>query len=135
VSVILGALLLAVSIVPAARADEPPTDTPSEEGMGAAPADTPERPVKEIKLYVEKWKWTPDVIRVKQGTLLKIEALSHDASRRFDLKAYRLKVPLPEGKRVDFEFVADKAGKFHWKCGRPCGNGCAKLWGTLIVEE
>ena len=94
-----------------------------------------EQPVKLIKLYVEQWKWSPNQIRVKQGTRLKIEALSWDASRRFDLKAYKLKVALPEGEKVTFEFVADKVGKFGWKCGRPCGNGCAKLYGKLIVED
>jgi len=93
-----------------------------------------EQPVKFIKLYVEQWKWTPDTIRVTKGTKVRIEALSWDSARRFDLKAFKQKVVLPEGKPVTFEFVADKAGKFGWKCGRPCGNGCAKLHGTLIVE-
>jgi heme/copper-type cytochrome/quinol oxidase subunit 2 len=93
-----------------------------------------ELPVKFVKLYVEEWKWTPSEIRVPVGTTVRIEALSYDSSRRFDLKAYKLKVALPQDKPVTFEFVADKPGKFRWKCGRPCGNGCAKLTGKLIVE-
>ena len=111
-------------------------EPPAEEAVPAAEEEqqAEEQPVKEIKLYVEEWKWTPSIIRVKQGTLLKIEALSYGASRRFDLRAYRLKVPLPQDKPVKFEFVADKKGEFRWKCGRPCGNGCAKLRGKLVVE-
>jgi cytochrome c oxidase subunit 2 len=93
-----------------------------------------DQPVKQIKMYVEQWKWSPSVIRVPQGTRLRIEMLSYDASRRFDLKAYKLKVRLPEGKPVTVEFVADKKGEFRWRCGRPCGDGCAKLVGKLIVE-
>jgi len=93
-----------------------------------------ERPEKFIKVYVENWKWTPDVIRVEQGTLLKIEFLSYEASRRFDLPAYKIKLPLPQDKPVSFEFVADKKGEFKFRCGRPCGDGCAKLKGKLIVE-
>jgi len=126
--------ILSMAAVPQ-EAGEPPADEAPpvvEEAQADAPEE--EQPIKEIKLYVEEWKWTPSIIRVKQGTLLKIEALSYGASRRFDLRAYRLKVPLPQDKPVKFEFLADKKGEFPWKCGRPCGNGCAKLRGKLVVE-
>jgi heme/copper-type cytochrome/quinol oxidase subunit 2 len=94
-----------------------------------------EQPVKQIRLYAENWKWIPNKIHVKQGTLLKIEVRNSDAPHRFDLKEYDLKVPLPEDETIHFEFVADKVGTFRWKCGRPCGNGCPKMRGELIVEE
>jgi heme/copper-type cytochrome/quinol oxidase subunit 2 len=122
------AVLLLSALVSAPLAQEDPQAAPADE----APAE--ELPLKFVKLYVEEWKWTPSEIRVPVGTRIKIEALSYDSSRRFDLKAYKLKVALPQDKTVTFEFVADKPGKFRWKCGRPCGNGCAKLTGTLIVE-
>jgi heme/copper-type cytochrome/quinol oxidase subunit 2 len=131
--VLLIGLILAGSTAPVGadpQAAEEKADAAAQEGQAAE-----ELPVKFIKLYVEQWKWSPNVIRVKTGTKLKIEALSWDASRRFDLKAFKQKVALPEGKKVTFEFVVDKVGEFGWKCGRPCGNGCAKLHGKLIVEE
>lgn len=99
----------------------------------ASPAQD-ERPVKQIKMVAENWKWTPDVIRVKLGTRVVIDFDSYDASHSFVLKAYKIKVPLPEGKHGKVEFVADKAGEFTWRCGRPCGDGCAKMRGKLIVE-
>lgn len=94
-----------------------------------------EQPVKKIRMYAENWKWVPNTITVKQGTLLKIEVRNIDSPHRFDQKDYGLKVALPEDETVMIEFVADKPGKFKWKCGRPCGNGCPKMRGTLIVEE
>ena len=121
-------VLLTAGLTSAFRAQESP-----EAETGAAPPEE-ELPVKFIKLYVQEWKWSPNEIRVPVGTKIKIEALSYDSSRRFDLKAYKLKVPLPQDELVRFEFVADKVGTFRWKCGRPCGNGCAKLTGKLIVE-
>ena len=74
--------------------------SPAEAGAGE------EQPVKLIKMFAEEWKWTPNVIRVAQGTRVRIEFLSYGASRRFDLKAYRLKVRLPQDKPVSVEFVA-----------------------------
>jgi heme/copper-type cytochrome/quinol oxidase subunit 2 len=94
-----------------------------------------EAPVKQIKLTAENWKWTPNVVRVKQGTRLVIDFQSWDASHSFKLKAFGIDIPLPQDKTAHVEFVADKVGKFKWRCGRPCGDGCPKMVGKLIVEE
>jgi len=114
-------------------AQEEPAE-PAQEGAEDTGCAGEEAPVKFIKMYVEEWKWSPSEIRVKQGTRVKIEFYSYEASRRFDLKAYKIKVPLPQDKTVTYEFVADKKGEFKFRCGRPCGDGCAKLVGKLIVE-
>jgi cytochrome c oxidase subunit 2 len=114
-----------------------PAAAVGQESEAAKPADQGgevEAPVKRIKMYAEEWKWTPNLIRVPVGARVKIEFLSYGASRRFDLKAYKLKVKLPQDKVVTVEFVADKKGEFKWRCGRPCGDGCAKMTGKLIVE-
>ena len=101
----------------------------ADEGAAAS-----EKPLKRIKMVAENWRWSPKVIRVTQGTRVKIEFESFDASRAFVLKAYGLKVKLPQGRPVKVDFIADKKGEFRWRCGRPCGNGCAKMTGRLIVE-
>lgn len=115
------------------RAQDEAEETPAAAPAAVAEKET-DQPVKQVKLYAEEWKWSPREIRVKEGTLVKIEAFSYDSSRRFDLKDYKLKIALPQDKLVHFEFTADKKGTFKWKCGRPCGNGCAKMVGKLIVE-
>jgi heme/copper-type cytochrome/quinol oxidase subunit 2 len=128
-------LLLTASTAPAwAIGQQDEQEAPAQPAEPAPPAAEEEEEVKLIKMYVEEWKWTPKLIRVPVGTKLRIEFLSYGASRRFDLKAYRLKVRLPQDKTVAVEFVADKKGEFKWRCGRPCGDGCAKLTGKLIVE-
>lgn len=128
-------VFLSVSSAPArAVGQQAEPVEPTEAADPVAPAEGAEGEVKLIKMYVEEWKWTPNLIRVPVGTRIRIEFLSYGASRRFDLKAYRLKVRLPQDKTVAVEFVADKKGEFKWRCGRPCGDGCAKLTGTLIVE-
>ena len=99
----------------------------------AAPAE--EAPVKKVKMYARSWKWTPDEIRVKKGTRVIIDFFSEDASHGFELKAYKIKVNLPQDKRGQVEFVADKVGTFRWRCSRPCGNGCPKMTGKLVVME
>jgi len=107
----------------------------SETETPAGPDMRGEGPVKKVKMYARNWDWTPDEIRVKLGTRVIIDFVSEDASHGFELKAYKIKVNLPQDKRGRIEFVADKAGTFPWRCSRPCGNGCAKMTGTLVVVE
>jgi len=126
-AVLVSLVLLAV-VAPALAQTEPQATTEADAGE-SEPA-----PVKRIKMTAENWKWTPKVIRVAVGTRLRIEFQSYDAPHSFVLKAYGLKVALPEGETAEVEFVVDTAGTFKWKCGRPCGNGCAKMTGKLIVE-
>ena len=111
----------------ALRAEEavPPPASP--------PAAVP-RPVREFNLFVKEWAWEPGNLRVAKGSHVILHIESLDALRSFVLKDYGVKAPLPENERVTVEFDADKEGTFEFKCGRPCGNGCAKLRGTLTVH-
>ena len=96
-------------------------------------ADGPEVEVKEFKVLARNWSFTPDRVQVEQGTKVILQIESHDAPHSFVMKAYRLKVPLPQDKTTEVAFVADKVGTFRWHCGRPCGNGCPKMTGELTV--
>jgi heme/copper-type cytochrome/quinol oxidase subunit 2 len=113
--------ILAAGMIPFAAAEETPTEG--------------ETPAYELNVYASNWSWDPDIIRVAKGTRVILHVKNMDAPHSFLLKAYRLKVPLPQDETTTVEFVADKAGKFPWRCGRPCGNGCAKMRGTLVVLD
>jgi heme/copper-type cytochrome/quinol oxidase subunit 2 len=103
--------------------------TAQDEGEGAEQ----DIPTKHIKMDAENWQWIPNKIRVVEGTKVIIDIKNVDAPHRFDLKAYRLKVKLPQDKTTRVEFVADKPGEFMFYCGRPCGDGCPKMAGKLYV--
>lgn len=112
--------------------------TPPPEPAGAADAPVIAAPAKKavrtFKVYADNWEWSPDTIRVKKGDHVVLKLHAYRATRSFVLKGYNLDVHMPQDQDVTAEFDADKAGEFSFKCGRPCGNGCAKLRGTLIVE-
>ena len=124
---LIGCICLACSFIPAVAEDDPAADPPPTED-GEQSLD------KEIRIYAESWAWHPSTIRVPEGTRLKLLIENVDSPRIFVLKAYGLKVRLPQRQETLIEFVADKVGTFEWHCGRPCGNGCSKMRGKLIVE-
>ena len=121
------ATLIAPYQFPSALADEDGAPAEAEPGEEAR--------AQEIKMIARNWYWDPDRIRVKQGTRIVLRVQGFDAPHAFQLKAYGLKVPIREGEATTVEFVADKVGEFVWRCGRPCGNGCSKMRGTLVVVE
>lgn len=92
-----------------------------------------ERPARVIKMDAENWEFIPHEITVHQGDRVVLQVRSFHAPHRFDLKEYGLKVPLPQDETTTIEFVADKAGKFRFRCGRPCGDGCPRMRGVLRV--
>ena len=118
-------LILAGVVAAAPRAEDAPAPPPAAQQA---------RPVREFNLFAKEWTWDPQTLRVKKGSHVILHIESLDGARSFALKPYGLKVPLPEGERVTVEFDADQEGTFEFKCGRPCGNGCAKLRGTLTVH-
>jgi len=101
----------------------------AEETSAPAPA-----PVKQIKMLARNWEFIPARIEVVQGTRLEITIESKHAPHSFLLKDFGLDVKLPQDKVTVVEFVADKAGEFKWRCGRPCGDGCPKMQGILVVK-
>jgi len=111
----------------------PPPEAPvAPEAATQAPAA--KKVVRTFKVYADNWEWSPETIRVKQGEHVVLKLHAYRATRSFVLKGYKLDVHMPQDQDVTVEFDADKKGEFPFKCGRPCGNGCAKLRGTLFVE-
>ena len=131
----LGILLLMLGGTMLPALAWPDTAEPASAVGATVTQDEDEIPVKRVKMWARNWKWTPDSIRVKKGTRVIIDFRSQDASHGFQLKAYKIKVNLPQDTKGQVEFIADKAGTFKWRCSRPCGNGCAKMVGTLLVVE
>lgn len=94
-----------------------------------------ESETKVFRIDAENWEFIPNAITVHQGEHVVLEIRSFDATHRFDLKAYGLKVLLPQDETTTVEFVADKPGTFPFRCGRPCGDGCPRMRGKLTVLE
>lgn len=113
-----------------AQPTAPPAPT---EGPGT-PAPEAKRPVRTFMVYADNWQWDPDVITVQKGDHVVLKLHAYRASRSFYLKAYKLDVHMPQDDDVKVEFDADKAGVFPFKCGRPCGDGCARMRGKLVVQ-
>ncbi|MEZ4270744.1 MAG: c-type cytochrome [Myxococcota bacterium] len=96
-----------------------------------------------VKLVERKWKFVPNLIRVKQGQLVRIDFQPTDnglgAGHGFAIDGYD-KSAFINGAMVQrpksVTFLADKAGTFAFYCATQCSTGGLhpKMTGTLVVE-
>jgi heme/copper-type cytochrome/quinol oxidase subunit 2 len=78
---------------------------------------------------------TPD-IRVRQDDLVGITFSVEDIPHSFTINDdhYRIMRRAEPGKPVRFEFRADKAGRFEFKCTLTIDDRCKEMSGWLTVE-
>jgi cytochrome c oxidase subunit 2 len=92
-------------------------------------------PVHEVQMTAQKYKFTPDVITVKKGEVVRLIITALDRKHGFKLQEFGIDQKLLKGQPTTIEFTADKAGTFEFKCSVFCGFGHGRMKGKLVVEE
>lgn len=90
--------------------------------------------VKQFTIRAEDYKFHPDTITVNQGDKVVIKAMAIDKDHGFGIKAYNIDQPLPKGKEITIEFVADKKGEFTIRCTNWCGLWHIFMSGKFVVK-
>lgn len=91
--------------------------------------------VREFYLEAYKFGYTPSVIKVKKGNIVRLLATSRDTSHGVYIKEYDINVILKKGEIKEIEFLADKVGEFPIICSVYCGRGHSSMTAKLIVQE
>jgi nitrous-oxide reductase len=92
----------------------------------------------EVYMTAERSEFGLNQFTVKEGdhvrlTITGIERVK-DIIHSFALNEYDIHVSLPPGKTVTMEFVADKAGVYHYYCAIFCSALHLEMRGMMIVE-
>lgn len=88
----------------------------------------------EATVVAQIWAFTPNVIRVPQGSTVTFIATSRDVVHGFMVHDADVNVMLLPGQvsRVTTRF--DRVGEFPFVCHEYCGVGHQTMWGKVIVE-
>ncbi len=89
---------------------------------------------KEFEIIARQFSFEPNLIEVNKGDTVRIRARSIDVDHSIAIAEYDIDERIPAGGEVQFEFVADKAGEFEFRCSIYCGEDHRKMLGTLIVK-
>ena len=91
-------------------------------------------PKVSIEMTAQRYHFTPDVIRVKRGTLVLLKVKAIDGTHGFDLAAFGIDERLEENEVKEIEFYAGKEGEYGYKCSHFCGIGHLGMTGKVVVE-
>lgn len=94
-----------------------------------SPSPSPGQSAVEIKVDAKRWEFTPSIITVKKGQLVKITINNTDTVHGINLPDFNV------SSKEYLEFTPDKTGEFVFKCDTFCGSGHQTMQGKLIVTE
>ena len=88
-----------------------------------------------IRVLAEKYKFIPNLIKVKKGHPVRLEITAVDRDHGIQIKDFDIKQRLVKEVETVIEFIPKKAGIFIFKCSVRCGWRHGKMKGKLIVED
>jgi plastocyanin len=91
-------------------------------------------PHERIEMTAEHFHFTPEVLKVKQGTLVTITIKAVDGTHGFKLGAFGIDERIEENGTRSIEFYAGEKGEYGFKCSHFCGIGHFGMTGKIIVE-
>jgi len=104
----------------------------------------------ELTIKARQYAYDPPVLHVNYGDTLRIKLVSLDVTHGFFLEGYDIDAKVNAQQKTfmfrhpsegedwteveDFLFVADRRGKFRYRCSQTCGSMHPFMQGELIVE-
>ena len=87
-----------------------------------------------IDIIAERYKFIPEVLPVKEGTLVLLKVKSINGTHGFQLSAFGIDERIDENETKLVEFYASKKGEYSFRCSHFCGFGHLGMNGKIIVE-
>ena len=89
---------------------------------------------RRIRVEAQMFEFRPRRIRVQQGDRVVLELAAMDVMHGLYVDGYDVQVAAAPGVPARLEFVADRPGKFRYRCSMTCGPLHPFMIGELVVE-
>jgi cytochrome c oxidase subunit 2 len=87
-----------------------------------------------MTVVARQFAFDPPVLRVNRGDRVRLTVQSADVVHGLHLDGYGNEVRVEPGLSRQVEFVADRAGKFNFRCSVSCGTLHPFMTGELVVS-
>lgn len=88
---------------------------------------------KFFEIKAKKFFYTPNIIKVNRGDTIKIRLISEDVHHGFYLDGYGIETSAYPGQDGSLKFIAEKTGRFAFRCSVTCGEFHPYMIGYLVV--
>lgn len=100
-----------------------------------APLPFSARPTtREVTLVARQFAFEPPVVRVNRGDRVRLTVRAADVVHGLYLDGYAREARVEPGITQRVEFVADRSGKFGFRCSVTCGTLHPFMTGELVVS-
>lgn len=89
---------------------------------------------RHFEIKANRFSYTPNVVRVNRGDKVYLRLLSEDVTHGLYLDGYRLETTANPGREGNISFLANRTGRFTFRCSATCGEFHPFMVGYLIVE-
>lgn len=86
-----------------------------------------------FEVKAKKFSYTPNIIKVNKGDVVKIRLISEDVHHGLYVDGYAVKTSAYPGQEGSLTFIADRPGRFSFRCSVTCGEFHPYMVGYLIV--
>jgi len=87
----------------------------------------------EITITADQFAYDPPVLRVNRGDRVRLTLQAADVVHGFYLDSYDINTRIEPGISQQVEFVANRSGKFRYRCSVSCGSLHPFMIGELVV--
>ncbi|GBC82575.1 Cytochrome c oxidase subunit 2 [bacterium HR10] len=87
-----------------------------------------------VTVVARRFHYTPNIVRVRRGDVVTIRLVSEDVHHGLYLDGYEVQTSALPGQDGVVRFVADRTGKFAFRCSVTCGAFHPYMIGYLKVE-
>lgn len=87
-----------------------------------------------LRITAEKFKFTPQEIRLKRGVTVELELVSLDRLHGFSVPDFGVRADVIPGRTVRLEITPTRAGEFTFVCDNFCGDDHDEMSGKLVVD-
>lgn len=88
---------------------------------------------KFFEIKAQKFFYTPNLIKVNKGDVVRIRLISEDVHHGFFIDGYNIKTSAYPGQDGGLTFVANITGRFSFRCSVTCGEFHPYMIGYLVV--
>jgi cytochrome c oxidase subunit 2 len=87
-----------------------------------------------VEMTAERFRFTPEVIHVKQGTLVTLRVNAVNGTHGFRLGVFGIDETIREDETKVILFYASTRGEYDFQCSHFCGLGHMGMSGKVIVD-
>ena len=86
-----------------------------------------------FEIKAKKFSYDPHIIKVNKGDKVRIRLISEDVTHGIFVDGYGIETQAYPGQEGSLSFVADRPGRFSFRCSVTCGEFHPYMVGYLVV--